>query len=212
LFLFRPKLTFCLRRWNQLTTTVPTSYSWCAIRYYFLLNYLTMQNYFHQLATKQFVWLIRFDFSLMKKSVQKLSPLIANNFLFLPWFGKMQKGSKHSNENLNLFQIVDKFVESGLMNRQYDRVKLHLTLMNSLFRKEENGIADNESRSRPDKSGPKPDHRETFDARPIFTKFGDRKFGRVQVAGIHLSQRRSSKRSPDSYYLPSVVVSLTSCD
>ena len=108
---------------------------------------------------------------------------------------------------------MDKFVESGLMNRQYDRVKLHLTLMNSLFRKEEHGgIAENECGSRNDKFGPKPDRRETFDARPIFKKFGGRKFGKVQVTGIHLSQRRSSKRSPDNYYFPSVVVSLFSCD
>lgn len=119
---------------------------------------------------------------------------------------------KEETDKLQLIcdQIVDKFVESGITSRQYDRVKLHLTLINSLFRKDENGISENESGSR---SGtPKPDQRETFDARPIFKKFGNRNFGKFRISEIHLSQRRSSKRGPENYYLPSAVISLTSCD
>ncbi len=41
--------------------------------------------------------------------------------------------------------LVDRFVASGLMSRQYDRVKVHLTLLNSLFRTDTKaGIFDNE--------------------------------------------------------------------
>ena len=31
--------------------------------------------------------------------------------------------------------IVNQFVDTGLMPRQFDRVKLHITLLNSIFRK-----------------------------------------------------------------------------
>ena len=31
--------------------------------------------------------------------------------------------------------MVERFVASGLMKQEYDRVKLHCTLINSLFRK-----------------------------------------------------------------------------
>ncbi len=31
-------------------------------------------------------------------------------------------------------RLVDRFVSAGIMTRQYDRVKLHVTLMNTLFR------------------------------------------------------------------------------
>ena len=40
---------------------------------------------------------------------------------------------------------MDRFVEAGLMQRQYDRVKLHLTVINTLFRKDDAGICDNEN-------------------------------------------------------------------
>ena len=32
-------------------------------------------------------------------------------------------------------KVVERFVASGLMKQEYDRVKLHCTLINSLFRK-----------------------------------------------------------------------------
>ena len=39
---------------------------------------------------------------------------------------------------------VDNVVVSGLMRREYDRVKLHLTLINTLFRKDQGvGVGDN---------------------------------------------------------------------
>ena len=56
---------------------------------------------------------------------------------------------------LNL--LVDKIVESGLMRREYDRVKLHLTLTNTLFRKEQGDIGDKVMGQA----------RESFDCRPL---------------------------------------------
>lgn len=38
-------------------------------------------------------------------------------------------------------RLVDKFVSSGLMHRDYDRVKIHVTVMNTMFRKDPSGAA-----------------------------------------------------------------------
>lgn len=37
-------------------------------------------------------------------------------------------------------QLVDRFVASGLMLKEWDRVKLHATVMNTLFRKDPSGV------------------------------------------------------------------------
>jgi activating signal cointegrator complex subunit 1 len=39
-------------------------------------------------------------------------------------------------------RLVDKFVSANLMQRQYERVKLHITVMNTLFRKDASGAAE----------------------------------------------------------------------
>ena len=59
-------------------------------------------------------------------------------------------------------RIVDKFVSSGLMHRDYDRVKLHVTVMNTMFRKDPSGTAD----AAPTRGGPRSGmkERESFDA------------------------------------------------
>ena len=97
--------------------------------------------------------------------------------------------------------LVEKFVESGLMRREYDRVKLHLTLMNTLFRKEQGGLGDHD----------KGQVRESFDCRPVLEGWSDLNLGEVKVEDIHLSQRRAGRRTAEGYYLPSTVVSITSC-
>ena len=38
-------------------------------------------------------------------------------------------------------RLVDKFVSANLMQRQYERVKLHITVMNTLFRKDPSGTS-----------------------------------------------------------------------
>lgn len=94
--------------------------------------------------------------------------------------------------------LVAKFAESGLMPRQFDRVKLHVTLLNTIFRK---GTEDLESNS--SASG-----RETLDSRAIMQHFGDFHFGSMILEEIHLSQRRAGKRTKENYYFPSAIVKL----
>ena len=119
--------------------------------------------------------------------------------------------------------IVDRLETDGLLDRQYERVKLHATLMNSLFKvkddSEENTV------------------RSTFNAKPIlevikltnyndavliFTNlcicslcmcamasqnWKDYSFGFVSVNDIHLSQRYSTSQST-KYYVASSQIAL----
>ncbi|XP_062859741.1 activating signal cointegrator 1 complex subunit 1 [Trichomycterus rosablanca] len=82
--------------------------------------------------------------------------------------------------------LVESFVASGLMVREWERVKLHATVMNTLFRKDQ---------SVDDKAGPRRQNvkdREAFDARNILEMFGDFDFGECQLDSVQLSQRYSS--------------------
>lgn len=93
--------------------------------------------------------------------------------------------------------IVDRFVASGLMRREYDRVKLHCTLLNTRFRREEDDLGkvkENEMT------------RESFDARPLLQRWGDLNLGKVLLSEIHLSQRMAGKKSAQGYYLSSAVL------
>lgn len=60
-------------------------------------------------------------------------------------------------------RLVDKFVSANLMQRQYERVKLHITVMNTLFRKDPNGASAPQRRN---PRGPLKD-RESFNASSI---------------------------------------------
>ncbi|OQV24521.1 putative Activating signal cointegrator 1 complex subunit 1 [Hypsibius exemplaris] len=68
-----------------------------------------------------------------------------------------------------------------------DNVKLHVTLLNSRFRKGEE-IGEEEVES----VGGKSRSRKTFDATDILKHFGDYDFGTVHIKEIHVSQRFSS--------------------
>lgn len=67
------------------------------------------------------------------------------------------------------------------MQRQYDRVKLHVTLINTRFA---NG----------DETG----NDKTFDARAVLDKYVDYEFGSQIVSEIHLSMRYTT--STDGFY------------
>lgn len=75
--------------------------------------------------------------------------------------------------------LVDEFVKAGVVNRQYERVKLHVTLMNTLFRQDRDGVTDSKTSK----------DRESFSAREILEEFKDYSFGQMEVEEIHLSVR-----------------------
>ncbi|KFQ20897.1 Activating signal cointegrator 1 complex subunit 1, partial [Mesitornis unicolor] len=104
-------------------------------------------------------------------------------------------------------QLVERFVASGLMLKEWDRVKLHATVMNTLFRKDPSGglvvaflfAAEERSNTMTGKSYFK--ERESFNGRNILKLFENFYFGEVQLDSVHLSQRFSSDAS--GYYATS---------
>lgn len=100
---------------------------------------------------------------------------------------------KSSNENpvqMIADNLMEKFVSSGLSKKQYDRVKLHATVMNSLMRQDPSGSTEPGREQSKD--------RESFDARNILKLFGDYEFGIYDLNEIHLSLRFSAAH--DGYY------------
>lgn len=91
-------------------------------------------------------------------------------------------------------RVIDKFVSANLMQRQYDRVKLHITVMNTLFRKDASG----ESAPRQQNQRGPPRDRESFNASSILKNFGSFEFGSYHVNRVELSQRYST--GEDGYY------------
>ena len=94
-------------------------------------------------------------------------------------------------------KLVDKFVAEGLMNKQYEKVKIHMTIINTLFRKSDQS----EENAR----------RTTFNAKKILDFFGNYDFGQSNIIEVHLSQRRTAGGRKDGYYKASSVVNLQSC-
>ncbi|XP_071605060.1 activating signal cointegrator 1 complex subunit 1 isoform X1 [Heliangelus exortis] len=94
-------------------------------------------------------------------------------------------------------QLVERFVASGLMLKEWDRVKLHATVMNTLFRKDPSA----EERNNPMTGKSSFKERESFNSRNILKLFNNFYFGEVQLDSVCLSQRFSSDAS--GYYATS---------
>lgn len=88
--------------------------------------------------------------------------------------------------------IMKKFIDSGYAKKQYDRVKLHATVMNSL-RRIDQSIENEFDEKKEEKS-----QRESFDCRNILKLYGDFDFGVYTLNEIHLSLRFSA--AADGYY------------
>ena len=143
-------------------------------------------------------------------------------------YAKIKPATSSSDGDDNVLQkaadkIVEKFVASGLMRRQYDRVKLHVTVMNTKFKRtfqEQNEKSTQNSAS--DENNLKKDAgsttREKIDAREILNRFGDRHFSTTHINEMHLSQLKTGRRartgksiSDENYYAASTIVQLSSC-
>lgn len=79
-----------------------------------------------------------------------------------------------------------------MVKQQFDNVKLHVTLMNSLFRQ-----------SSSENTKPK---RESFDATYILEKFKTFQFGEVDLSNVQLSVRFTT--GDDRYYKSAAIVPL----
>ncbi|XP_061491277.1 activating signal cointegrator 1 complex subunit 1 [Rhineura floridana] len=107
----------------------------------------------------------------------------------------------HMKDGSNKLQLIadrltDRFVTSGLMMNEWDRVKLHATVMNTVFRKD---LSDEKQHSRT--AGKYFKERESFDGRKILKLFENFYFGEAQLNSVYLSQRFSTDSS--GYYTTS---------
>ncbi|XP_059387471.1 activating signal cointegrator 1 complex subunit 1 [Carassius carassius] len=89
-----------------------------------------------------------------------------------------------------LQQIADRLVEcfsaAGLMERERERVKIHGTIMNTLFRK------DPSAEDRGASARPSAKEREAFNAKNILQMFGEVYFGAFELNSVQISQRFST--------------------
>ncbi|CAD0196080.1 unnamed protein product [Chrysodeixis includens] len=97
--------------------------------------------------------------------------------------------------------IVDFYYKAGYMDKEYGRenVKLHVTFLNSKYRRSETQNVDDETTKTRQP-------RVKFDGTEILQKFADYDFGVVEITSIHLSQRHST--GADGYYQPTCVITL----
>jgi activating signal cointegrator complex subunit 1 len=83
------------------------------------------------------------------------------------------------------------------VRKQFDSVKLHVTLMNSLFRKSDGLQKSKDSETK---------KRESFDASFILDKYKDYYFGKTVLDNIHLSIRFTSTQT--GYYQSVATINL----
>ncbi|XP_071798171.1 activating signal cointegrator 1 complex subunit 1-like isoform X2 [Asterias amurensis] len=95
--------------------------------------------------------------------------------------------------------VAESFTRAGLMQKEYERVKVHITLINTIFRKEPDA-EDGSRRGKGKRDGEGDRVRESIDASRILQEFGDYSFGDCLINTIHISQRGSY--GVDGYYLP----------
>ncbi|XP_065179520.1 activating signal cointegrator 1 complex subunit 1-like [Sycon ciliatum] len=109
--------------------------------------------------------------------------------------------------------LVDRLAAVGVLEKEYDRVKLHATVINTKLRRTPEtpaggsvaAAAAASSKSRPGKHH-RHEPRETFDASRALKDFSNFDFGSVPLTELHLSQRYTA--GDDQFYKPSHILNL----
>ncbi|KAK4305080.1 hypothetical protein Pmani_023012 [Petrolisthes manimaculis] len=96
----------------------------------------------------------------------------------------------HSLQNM-AEEVVHMFVKAGIVTKEKEGVKMHMTIMNTKFR-DASGGEDTDNKQQQQQP------RVTFCARQILEEFQDFEFGKMEVEEIHLSVRHTASRS--GYY------------
>jgi len=91
------------------------------------------------------------------------------------------------NEESDKFQsfiddVVSEFSSLGFLKKEHERVKLHATIINSLFRDDHNEQTTQKGSKK---------NRVTFNAKPILEKFSDFFFGDVVINSLDIAVRRT---------------------
>lgn len=104
-------------------------------------------------------------------------------------YGNVHMKNPQENEHLQVMadKITEYYYKSSLARRQYDKVKLHATIINTSFRSPE-------------------EKKEAFDATNILQKYENYYFGAAEFNSIHLSIRFTTGES--SYYEAACVIEI----
>lgn len=103
----------------------------------------------------------------------------------------------HSNRLQNfLDRLNEELSKTGLTKQKFERLKLHVTLMNSLLRKDDTGILEAQKTARGRVKNPE---RESFDAKKILRLFGQYDFGEVELDELQLNIMHAPDRKTGYY-------------
>uniref|UniRef100_A0A8C4QV89 K Homology domain-containing protein n=1 Tax=Eptatretus burgeri TaxID=7764 RepID=A0A8C4QV89_EPTBU len=92
--------------------------------------------------------------------------------------------------------LVSHFSNTVFLKKDYEQVKLHLTLLNTTFRKKVVQGADSKTSKVEERRGFK--DRESFDACKILKLYAEHPFGEMVLNEVHISERHTA--SADKYY------------
>ena len=95
-----------------------------------------------------------------------------------------------------LDRLNEELLKTGLTKQKFDKLKLHVTVMNSLLRRDDTGILEAQKTAR---GRVKNSERESFDATKILRLFGQYDFGQVELDEIHLSIMHEPNRKTGYY-------------
>lgn len=113
-------------------------------------------------------------------------------------YAKVQLTDKINSNRLQNFldRLNEELLNTGLMKQKFERIKLHVTLMNSLLRKDDTGILEAQKTAR---GRVKNHERESFDAKNILRLFGQFNFGEIELNELHLSIMHQPDRQTGYY-------------
>jgi activating signal cointegrator complex subunit 1 len=113
-------------------------------------------------------------------------------------YAKVQLIDQTNSNRLQNFldRLNEELLNTGLMKQKFERIKLHVTLMNSLLRKDDTGILEAQKTSR---GKVKNQERESFDAKKVLRLFSQYDFGQIELNELHLSIMHQPDRQTGYY-------------
>ncbi|XP_060522288.1 activating signal cointegrator 1 complex subunit 1-like [Cylas formicarius] len=139
-----------------------------------------LENFYNEVVTKTFSKDRRLQVTVKGLEIMNDDPSYVNVL-----YANIEMESLELRNTLQAMcdKMLNDFHRAGLAKKQYDRVKLHLTLMNTSFKQPEEG-------------------REKFDASGILDKYGHYYFGKAELKEIQLCVRgtTTSERGDRKFY------------
>ncbi|CAF0972367.1 unnamed protein product [Adineta ricciae] len=120
-------------------------------------------------------------------------------------YAKLQLVDQANSNRLQTFldRLNEELQSTGLMKQKFERLKLHITLMNSLLRRDDSGLLEAQKTSR---GRVKNQERESFDAKKILRLFGQFDFGQIELNELQLNIMHQPDRQTGYYGRESKII------